>query len=232
MQFTTVRSMEKDYDIYLKSEKLVHSQQENEKNVSQLFESRKHWFLAISSLTNTVAAIWREKKVYLERKKCGSLLFGEQKMQFTTVRSKEKDYDIYFKSEKLVHSQQEHEKNVSQLFGSGKKWFLAISSLTNTSCSYLEREKSGSLLFGDQKIQFTTVRSKEKDYDIYLKSEKLVHSQQEYEKNVSQLFGSGKNWFLAISSLTNTVAAIWRQKKVDSCYLETKKCSSQLVGAR
>ena len=41
-------------------------------------------------------------------------------MQFTTVKSKEKDYDIYLKSEKLVHSQQEHEKNVSQLFGSGK----------------------------------------------------------------------------------------------------------------
>ena len=56
-------------------------------------------------------------------------------------------------------------------------------------------------------MQFTTVWSKEKDYDIYLKYEKLVHSQQEHEKNVSQLFGSGKNWFLAISSLTNTVAA-------------------------
>ena len=42
-------------------------------------------------------------------------------------------------------------------------------------------------------MQFTTVRSKEKDYDIYLKSEKLVHSQQEYETNVSQLFASGKN---------------------------------------
>ena len=67
-------------------------------------------------------------------------------------------------------------------------------------------------------MQFTTVRSKEKDYDIYLKSEKLVHYQQEHEKNVSQLFGSGKNWFLAISSLTNTVAAIWREKKVDPCY--------------
>ena len=80
-------------------------------------------------------------------------------------------------------------------------------------------------------MQFTTVRSKEKYYDIYLKSEKLVHSQQEYEKNDSQLFGSGKNWFLAISSLTNTVAAIWREK-VDPCYLETKKCSSQLFGAR
>ena len=41
MQFTTVRSKEKDYDIYLKSEKLVHSQQEQEKNVSQLFEVEK-----------------------------------------------------------------------------------------------------------------------------------------------------------------------------------------------
>ena len=71
---------------------------------------------------------------------------------------------------------------------------------------------------------FTSVRSKEKDYDIFLKSEKLVHSQQEYEKNVSQLFGSGKNWFLPISSLTNTVElfgerkkwipAIWRPKNV------------------
>ena len=81
-------------------------------------------------------------------------------------------------------------------------------------------------------MQFTTVRSKEKDYDIYLKSEKLVHSQQEHEKNVSQLFRSGKNWFLAISSLTNTVAAIWRQKKVDPYYQETKAWSSQLLGAR
>ena len=78
----------------------------------------------------------------------------------------------------------------------------------------------------------TTVRSKEKDYDIYLKSEKLVHSQQEHEKNVSQQFRCGKNWFLAISSLTNTVATIWREKKLDPCYLETKKCSSQLLGAR
>ena len=81
-------------------------------------------------------------------------------------------------------------------------------------------------------MQFTNVRSKEKDYDIYLKSEKLVHSQQEHEKIFSQLFGSGKNWFLTISSLTNTVAAIWRVKNVDPCYLEINKCSSQLLGAR
>ena len=81
-------------------------------------------------------------------------------------------------------------------------------------------------------MKFTTIRRKENNYNIYLKSEKLVHSQQEHEKNVSQLFGSGKNWFLAISSLTNTVAVIWREKNVDPCYLDTKKCSSQLLGAR
>ena len=80
-------------------------------------------------------------------------------------------------------------------------------------------------------MQFTTVRSKEKDYDIYLKSEKLVHSQQEHEKNVSQLFEFGKKWFLAISSLKNTIATLWREKKVYPCYLETKKCSSQMLGA-
>ena len=184
-------------------------------------------------------------------------------MQFTTVRSMEKDYNIYLKSEKLVHSQQEHEKNVSQLFGSGKNWFLAIQSLTNTVVAicreikmdpcYLETKKCSQFTFGDQKMQFTTLRSKEKDYDIYLKSEKLVHSQQEHEKNVSQLFGSGKNWFLAIQSsdkhclssylekkLVLDKHCTWRPKnvaicreiKMDPCYLETKKCSSQLLGAR
>ena len=54
-----------------------------------------------------VPAIWRIKKY------------------FTTVRSKEKYYDIYLKSEKLVLSNQEHEKNFP---------------------SYLEVEKNGSQL--------------------------------------------------------------------------------------
>ena len=81
-------------------------------------------------------------------------------------------------------------------------------------------------------MQFTTVRSKEKDYDIYLQLEKMVQCNQEHKKNVSKLYGSGKNWILAILSLTNTVAAISRERKVDPCYLETKKCSSQLLGAR
>ena len=134
-------------------------------------------------------------------------------MQFTTVRSKEKDYDIYLKSGKTG----------SQPVGVRKKCFPAIWKWKKLDpsyfepykhcCRYLERGKKGSLLFGDQKIQFTTVRSKEKDYNIYLKSEKMVHSQQEHEKNVSQLLVSGKNWFLAISSLTNTVATIWRENK-------------------
>ena len=61
-------------------------------------------------------------------------------------------------------------------------------------------------------MQFTTVKSKENDYDIYLKLEKLVHSNKKHEKNVTQLFGIGKNWFLAISSLTHTVAVISREK--------------------
>ena len=76
----------------------------------------------------------------------------------------------YLKSEKLVPTIWKWKKLVLSYFEPDKH-----------SCSYLEREKSGSLLFGDQKIQFTTVRSKVKDDDIYLKSEKLVHSQQQYE---------------------------------------------------
>ena len=152
-------------------------------------------------------------------------------MQFTTVRSKEKDYDIYLKSEKLVHIQQEHEKNVSMLFASGKKWFLAISSLTNTVAA-IQRQKKWIPAIWRSKNVVNNCQEQEKNYDIYLKSEKLVHSQQEHEKNVSQLFASGKKWFLAISSLTNTVAAIQRQKNVDPCYLEIKKCSSQQLRAR
>ena len=137
-------------------------------------------------------------------------------MWFSTIRSNEKDFDIYLKSEKLLHSQYEHEKNVSQLFGSAKKWFLAISSLTNTVAAIWREKKVDPCYLETKKMYFTTLRRKENDYDIYLKSEKLVHSQQAHETNVSQLFGSGKNWFLAISSLTNTVAAIWREKKVDT----------------
>ena len=80
-------------------------------------------------------------------------------------------------------------------------------------------------------MQFTTVRSKEKDYDIYLKLEKLVHSQQKHEKNVSQLFGSGKNLIPSYFEPDKHLCSYLEREKVDPCQLETTKCSSQLLGA-
>ena len=81
-------------------------------------------------------------------------------------------------------------------------------------------------------MQFTTVRSKEKDYDIYLESEKLVHNQQEQEKSVSQLFGSKKKLVPIYIEPVKHCCSYLEREKVDSCYLETKICSSQLLGAR
>ena len=141
MQFTTVRRKEKDYDIYLKSEKLVHRQQEYEKNFSQLFGSGKNWFLAISSLTNTVAAIqreekwipaiWRPKNVVhncLEQGKRLRHLFKVRKSGSLPVGTRKKCFLATWEWEKLVPSYFEPDKHC---------------------CSYLEREKRGSLPFGD-----------------------------------------------------------------------------------
>ena len=70
-------------------------------------------------------------------------------MQFTTVRRKEKDYGIYLKSEKLVHSNQEDEKICFRAILKCKT-LVPIYFEPDKHCrSYLEREKSGSLLFGD-----------------------------------------------------------------------------------
>ena len=82
MQFTTIRSKEKDYDIYLKSEKIG----------SQPVGARKKCFLANWKWKKLVPTYFEPDKhccTYLERGKSGSLLFGDQKMQFTTVWSKE-----------------------------------------------------------------------------------------------------------------------------------------------
>ena len=153
-------------------------------------------------------------------------------MQFTSVRSKEKDYDIYLKSKNRFTASRSTKKMFCQLFGSAKHWFLAISSLTNTVAAiwreknvdpcYFEIKKCSSQLIGARKKIMISIKS-QKNWFTASSSTK---------KNFSQLFGSGKNCFLAISSLTNTVAAIWREIKVDPCYLETKKFSSQLLGAR
>ena len=53
-----------------------------------------------------------------------------------------------------------------------------------------------------QKICFTAINTKKKMFASYLELE--------------------KNCYLAILSLTNNVAAIWKKKKVDPCDLETK----------
>ena len=65
--FTAIRSTKKMFPSYLELEKLVPSQVEPDKHCCS----------------------------YLNREKCGSLLFGDPKMQFTTVRSKKKYYDMY-----------------------------------------------------------------------------------------------------------------------------------------
>ena len=83
-------------------------------------------------------------------------------MQFTTVRIKEKDYDIYLKSEKLDHSNLEHEKNVSQLFGSAKKLIPSYFETDKHCCSYLQREKSGSLLFETKKCSSQLLGARKK----------------------------------------------------------------------
>ena len=68
----------------------------------------------------------------------------------------------------------------------------------------------------------TSIKSQKNWFTASSSTKKMFLSYLEEEKTGSQLF----------YSLTITVAAIWREKKVDPCYLETKKCSSQLLGAR
>ena len=118
--------------------------------------------------------------------------------------------------------------------------------------SCLEVEKTGSQLFRSWQTLLQLFGEREKWIPAIWRLKNVVHNCQEQgkrlrhlfivrktgsqqlgaKKNVSKLFRSGKNCIPAISSLTNTVAAIWRERKVDPCYLETKKCSSQLLGAR
>ena len=71
-------------------------------------------------------------------------------MYITTVRSKEKEYDIYLKSENWFTVS----RSTNKCFPAIQKWKKLVPSYFEPDkhyCSYLEREKSGSLLFGDQK---------------------------------------------------------------------------------
>ena len=61
-------------------------------------------------------------------------------MQFTTVRSEEKDHDIYLKSEKLVHSNYKREKSFPAIWKC-KKLVPRYFEADKHCCSYLERKK-------------------------------------------------------------------------------------------
>ena len=73
-------------------------------------------------------------------------------------------------------------------------------------------------------MQFITLRSKENDYDIYLKSEKLVQSKQdlekmfpsylEVEKTGSQLFRATQTLLQLFGERKKWIPAIWRPKNV------------------
>ena len=84
-------------------------------------------------------------------------------MQFSTVRSKEKVYDIYLKSEKLVHSQQEHEKKCFPAIWKWKKLVPSYFEPDKHCCSYLERENV---------------------YPCYLRPKNVVHNYQEQGKRL------------------------------------------------
>ena len=88
-------------------------------------------------------------------------------------------------------------------------------------------------------MQFTTVRKKEKDYDIYLKSEKLVHSQQESKKMFpsylementgSQLFRASQTLLQLFGERKKWISAIWRPKNVvHNCQEQDKKIMTSI----
>ena len=84
-------------------------------------------------------------------------------MEFTTVRSKEKDYNIYLKSEKLVPSQQEDEKMFP---------------------SYLEVGKTGSLLFRARQTLLQLFGDRKKWIPAIWRPKNVVHNCQEQGKRL------------------------------------------------
>ena len=81
-------------------------------------------------------------------------------------------------------------------------------------------------------MQFTTVRSKEKDYDIYLKSEKIGSQSVGARKKCFPPIWKWKKLFPSYFEPDKHCYSYLEREKVDPCYLETKKCSLQLLGAR
>ena len=83
-------------------------------------------------------------------------------MQFTTVRSKEKDYDIYLKSRKTGSQPVGARKICFPAIWNRKKLDPSYFEPDNHCCSYLEREKSGSLLFETKKCSSQLLGARKK----------------------------------------------------------------------
>ena len=116
----------------------------SQKTGSQPVGAGKKCFQAISKWKKLVPSYFEPDKhccSYLEREKSGSLLFGDQKMYFTTVRSKEKDYDIYLKIRKTGSQQVGARKNFFTAIWKWKKLVPSYFEHDKHCCSYLEREK-------------------------------------------------------------------------------------------
>ena len=143
MEFTTVRSKEKDNDIYLKSEnwfrasrttkKMCPSYLEVGKTCSQLFRARQTLLQLFGDRKKRIPAIRRPKNVVQNCQEQGkrlSNLFKVKKTGSQPERARKNCVPAIWKWKKLVPSYFEPNKHC---------------------CSYLEIEKSGSLLLGDQK---------------------------------------------------------------------------------
>ena len=104
------------------------------------------------------------------------------------------------KSEKLVHSNQEHEKNVSQLFGSGKNWFLAISS----------HDKHMLQLFGERKKWIPAI----------WRLKNVVHNCQEQAKRLLHIFKVRKTGSQQLGARKKCLPPIWKCKNLVPSYFE------------
>ena len=91
-------------------------------------------------------------------------------------------------------------------------------------------------------MYFTTLWSKEREDDCFFKSDKsfaviwrdkkVDSCYLEPQICISQLFGARKERMTAFSIRKNWFTAIWSMKKMDPSYLEVEKTGSQLFRAR
>ena len=118
--------------------------------------------------------------------------------------------------------------------------------------SYLEVQKTGSQLFRASQTLLQLFGERKKWIPSIWRPKNVVHNCQEHGKRLCHLFkvrntgsqpaGARNKCFLAIWKWEKLVPSYFEpdkhccsyleREKVDPCYLDTKKCSLQLLGAR